>query len=89
MDTTGFEAKLSADGYTETETMTMPPRPANGMHSHHFAVRGVVLDGAFIVTQEGAPVTYRPGDVFAVAEGHPHCEEVGPDGARVLIGRKY
>ena len=89
MDTHAFEAKLSADGYTEIETKTYDPRPANGEHGHHFSVRGLVLDGAFIVTQENKPVTYRPGDTFAVAAGDLHCEEIGPEGARILVGRKY
>ena len=30
MDITAFEAKLKADGYSEIETVTYAPRPANG-----------------------------------------------------------
>lgn len=89
MDETEFEARLRADGYTEIESKSLDPRPANGEHGHHFSVRGLVLAGAFTVTQDNQPVTHRPGDVFAVAAGHLHCEEVGPDGARILVGRKY
>ena len=89
MDATKFEAQLRTEGYTEIETKTIEARPANGEHGHHFAVRGLVLDGAFIVHMDGHPTTYRPGDIFAVAQAHPHCEETGPDGARVLFGRKY
>lgn len=89
MDETEFEAKLKADGYLEIETKSYAPSPANGEHGHHFAIRGLVLDGAFIVTHDNQPVTYRPGDIFAVAEGDLHCEEIGPQGARVLVGRKY
>ena len=89
MDTDIFEAKLKADGYTEIETKTLEPRPANGEHGHHFSVRGLVLDGAFIVIRDQKPITYRTGEVFAVPEGCLHCEEIGPEGARVLIGRKY
>ena len=89
MDTAQFEANLKADGYTEIETKEHAPRPANGEHGHHFSVRGLVLDGTFIVTQGGREVAYRTGDVFAVPEGELHCEEIGPQGTRILVGRKY
>jgi hypothetical protein len=32
---------------------------------------------------------YGPGKVFAVAQDHPHDESIGPQGARVLVGRKF
>ena len=89
MDITAFEAKLKADGYSEIETVTYAPRPANGEHGHHFAVRGLVLDGTFIVAQHNDPVPYGPGESFSVAEGELHTEAIGPKGARVLNGRKF
>jgi quercetin dioxygenase-like cupin family protein len=89
MDTQTFENQLRADGYTEIEIKRFEPRPANGEHGHHFDVRGLVLDGAFIVIEDDKAVTYRPGDTFAVPNGRLHCEEIGPEGARVLIGRKF
>jgi quercetin dioxygenase-like cupin family protein len=84
-----FQAGLKADGFTEIEAKSYPERPANGEHGHHFSVRGLVLEGAFTVSRNNKPVTYRPGDTFAVAEGELHFEEIGPEGARVLTGRKY
>ena len=60
----------------------------NEPHGHDFAVRGLVLEGAFTVLQGNQSVTYRPGQVFAV-EGVAHSEEIGPEGACVLVGRKY
>jgi quercetin dioxygenase-like cupin family protein len=89
MDTRSFEASLKVDGYKEIETKTYAPAPANGEHGHHFSVRGLVLDGAFTVIRGQTAVTYRPGQVFAVEEGALHSEEIGPAGARVLVGRKY
>ena len=41
-----------------------------------------------MVVQGNQSVTYRPGQVFAV-EGVAHSEEIGPEGACVLVGRKY
>ena len=89
MDTQLFEAQLKAAGYTDIETKAYEPKPANGEHAHHFGVRGLVLDGAFIVIQSNQPVTDGPGEIFTVPAGDLHCEEIGPAGAKVLLGRKY
>jgi quercetin dioxygenase-like cupin family protein len=89
MNEIAFEAKLKADGYTEIESQTLEPRPAKGEHGHPFSIRGLVLAGTFIVNQDDQHTVYRPGDVFAVAQGHPHDESVGPEGARILVGRKF
>ena len=84
-----FEAQLKADGYTEIETQNLDPRPGKGRHRHLFAIRGLILSGTFIVTRDGEPVTFAPGQVFDVAYGELHDESIGPGGARVLVGRKY
>jgi len=84
-----FEAELKSAGYVEIETKALDPRPANNGHVHYYDIRGLVLDGIFIVKQDEKPVTYRAGDVFAVAAGRSHTEEIGPQGARILVGRKY
>ena len=84
-----FEAQLKADGYTEIETQNLDPRPGKGRHRHLFAVRGFVLSGTFIVTRDSAPVTFGPGQVFAVAHGELHDESIGEHGARVLVGRRF
>ncbi len=84
-----FETRLKEDGYVEIEAKFLPPRPVNDEHGHPFAVRGLVLSGAFTVTQHNLTKTYRPGEVFSVAAGLDHSEEIGPDGAEVVVGRKY
>lgn len=89
MDEKEFDAGLRQDGYTDIQTKTLTPRPANTEHGHDYAVRGLVLDGVFIVSQNGQATTYRPGDVFSVAAGCEHTEEIGAEGARVLVGLKY
>jgi quercetin dioxygenase-like cupin family protein len=89
MDQGEFEQQLKADGYQEIELQELGPRPGKGRHRHHFAVRGLVLSGTFFVRQTGDPVAYGPGQIFAVADGELHDESVGPDGARVLVGRKF
>jgi quercetin dioxygenase-like cupin family protein len=89
MNQIDFEANLKADGYTEIETQDLAPRPAKGEHGHPFAIRGLVLSGTFIIAQDSQRTVYKPGEVFAVDQGHPHDESIGPDGARVLVGRKF
>jgi len=84
-----FEACLKEDGYTEIEAKVLQPRPVNEEHGHPFAVRGLVLSGAFTVTQRNVAKTYGAGEIFSVAAGQDHSEEVGPDGAEVMVGRKY
>jgi quercetin dioxygenase-like cupin family protein len=88
MNESEFEAQLKADGYSEIETQNLQPRTAKGQHGHPFAIRGLVLDGTFIVTQDDRRTVYGPGEVFAVAQGYPHDESIGPEGARILVGRK-
>ena len=84
-----FEAQLRKDGYTEIEAKSLQPGPANDHHGHPFAVRGLVLAGAFTVSQNNSSKTYCAGDIFSVAADHEHSEEVGRDGAEVVVGRKY
>ncbi len=84
-----FEAQLRADGYSEIETQDLATRAPRGEHGHGFAIRGLVLAGTFIVTQDQQRTVYGPGQVFAVADGHPHDESIGAEGARVLVGRKF
>jgi quercetin dioxygenase-like cupin family protein len=89
MRQTDFETELKSAGYVEIETKAIEPRPANAAHAHDYDIRGLVLDGIFTVAQDNKPVTYRAGDVFFVVAGTSHTEEIGPDGAKILVGRKY
>jgi quercetin dioxygenase-like cupin family protein len=84
-----FEAQLKSDGYADLEAKTLDPRPSNTEHAHDYDIRGPVLDGVFTVWQADQPVSYRAGQVFAVPAGKKHSEEIGPEGARILVARKY
>lgn len=89
MNIAEFQQKLQRDGYQEIMDRNLDPRPANGDHGHEFSVRGLVIAGEFIVTRDGTARSYRAGDVFEVAADTLHNEAVGPEGARILTGRKY
>jgi quercetin dioxygenase-like cupin family protein len=84
-----FEAELKAKGFVEIEHKAIDPRPVNHGHTHDYDIRGLVLDGVFIVNQGDAPVTYRAGDIFFVPAGRSHTEEIGAPGAMIVVGRKY
>lgn len=88
MDQTAFEAELTSAGYTQVEIKALDPRPANVEHVHDYDIRGLVLDGVFIVRQGDRLATFRTGEVFNVPAGTKHSEEIGSHGARVLVGRK-
>ena len=84
-----FAAELRSSGYTQIESKALDPRPGNIEHVHDYDIRGMVLDGVFIINQDDQSVTYRAGEVFAVQAGKRHSEEIGPQGAHILVGRKY
>ena len=84
-----FAAELRSGGYTQIESKALDPKPGNVEHVHDYDIRGMVLDGVFVVTQGDQSVTYLTGDIFAVPAGKRHSEEIGPHGARILVGRKY
>ena len=89
MDQNIFRANLISDGYTQIETNNLDCRPVNGEHIHDHDIRGLVLHGKFIVWRDNQPLSYEAGEVFTVPEGTKHAEQVGPQGAQVLIGRKW
>lgn len=88
MTDTPFATALAAEHYTDIETRTLPPRPANVEHGHAFAVKGMVLEGVFTVIANEQATAFRQGEIFAVPANVLHQEEVGPDGAVICIGRK-
>ena len=83
-----FEHALRHAGFAEVETKTLPPGLANTAHAHAFEVRALVLDGDITLTADGERRTYGPGDVFSMAAGREHAEQVGEAGVRYLVGRK-
>ena len=84
-----FEAALKSAGFVEIESKSLDPKPVNHGHTHDYDIRGLVLSGVFIVNQDEAPVTYRAGEIFDVPAGKRHTEEIGAEGAKIVVGRKY
>lgn len=87
MDRETFEADLLREGYTATEGRK-DPSPPTPMHTHEFEARLFVLDGAFTLTLEDGPHTYRRGESFSVPAGTLHAESYGPDGCAYIAGKR-
>lgn len=87
MNQAAFEAQLRRDGF-EVEVKQSPGGIRNDPHTHDFEVRALVLEGEITLTCGGAATTYRPGDVFRMAAGMPHSEEI-PAHYRSVVGRRH
>ena len=84
-----FVAGLQADGFGEIETRSLPAGHSTAEHGHHFSVRAKVLEGALTLTVDGLSRRYGPGEVFTMDADRLHAEDIGADGVRYLVGRKY
>jgi quercetin dioxygenase-like cupin family protein len=87
IDTSAFEAELTAEGY-EVSTKSMEPSMELDDHTHDFSVRLLVTGGEIAVTVNGEVSRCGAGDQFMLAAGRVHSEVVGPDGVTFIVGRK-
>lgn len=88
MDITSFESSLRSDGYQDVESKAMAAGTSTPEHSHPFDVRALVIEGQITLSASGASKTYAKGDVFDMAAGCRHSEEIGTDGVRYVVGRR-
>lgn len=88
MDIASLETALRSDGFENIGTKQLPAAGRNTEHAHPFDVRALVVDGQISLSVAGEVRTYRQGDVFTMAAGCGHVEEVGAEGVRYLIGRR-
>jgi quercetin dioxygenase-like cupin family protein len=88
MDTAEFESTLGRDGFNEIQTKTLPAGYSVTEHHHPFDVRALVIAGEIVLTVDGVQHAYREGDVFVMAAGREHRENVGPAGVRYVVGRR-
>jgi quercetin dioxygenase-like cupin family protein len=88
MDRARFAAGLAADGYLGPLDRRMEAGQVTPLHTHPFDARLLVLEGEFVLEQQGNTLRHGPGAVFEVPAGAPHAEACGPDGATYLVGRR-
>ena len=87
MNAEQFTQELQRDGF-EMSTRSMEANKHNGLHSHPFEVRAVMLSGELTLRYEGITQMCRTGDVFSMRAGCEHEEQFGPEGATYLVGRR-
>lgn len=83
-----FEAELKSKRFTEIESRTIDPRPVNHGHTHDYDIRAMVLRRRHCEPGREARDLSRRRD-FDVPAGRSHTEEIGAEGARIVVGRKY
>ncbi|MES3011212.1 MAG: cupin domain-containing protein [Pseudomonadota bacterium] len=57
-------------------------------HSHPFAAKATVVQGEMWLTVNGETQHLLPGDGFELAQGVPHSERYGTDGATYWVARR-
>ena len=87
MDTSAFEAELLREGYKPVNTTRQAGETLEA-HAHGFDAKLLIVEGEITITRGGVPQTFRVGEVCTVPAGEPHEEHVGPQGARILAGRR-
>lgn len=86
IETSEFEAKLSAQGYTIVRRSVAPLEGLDD-HEHDYGVWGLVTEGAFTITVDGQTRSYPAGTEFRLEAGCSHSEAAGPSGASLVVGR--
>jgi mannose-6-phosphate isomerase-like protein (cupin superfamily) len=88
MDTSEFEKSRRAEGFSDFELQSLPNTYATTPHVHPFDVAAFVTKGEITLTCQGQAQTYRPGEIFTMAQGTQHFERVGADGVEYFAGKR-
>ena len=88
METSEFEALLRAEEY-DVLVRKLDADIVVPEHEHAWDVHALILEGEFTITTETGNTTHRAGDTFRLAAGVRHRERHGPDGVRLLLGRRH
>ena len=67
---------------------TWEPGTVNDSHAHDLSARLLCLEGGMEVSTPDGTQRCQPGDTIAVTTGVVHREVVGPEGVRLLVGRR-
>ena len=89
MDPEKFAQQLTAEGFDEVVTLSLPAKKHLAEHSHAFGVKALVTAGEVTLGIGGQLTTYRVGDVFTLARSCEHSERYGDNGVSYVVGRKH
>ena len=84
-----FRRQLRKQGYGKPETQEFEINYSCKLHAHEFSVFALVEEGEFIFRTEKNNEVFRPGDTCSVTAGTMHAEGSGPDGAKIIFGKKF
>ena len=83
-----FRRQLHNQGYSKPETQEFEKNYSCKIHAHEFSVFALVEEGEFILRTEKNNEVFHPGDTCSVTAGTMHAEGSGPDGAKIIFGKK-
>lgn len=83
-----FQADALADGFDEALERRWEPLAVLATHTHPFAAKATVVQGEMWLTVGDVTRHLRPGDGFELAQGEPHAERYGAEGATYWVARR-
>ena len=83
-----FEAEARGAGFDEALVREWAPDTVLDTHTHPFDADAVVTAGEMWLTCEGSTRHLLPGGTFSIANGTPHAERYGPQGAVYWVARR-
>ena len=89
MNRENFTQSLANEAFNEVLEKSLAADDHNAAHSHPFDVRALVTQGDITLTVDGVQTQYCEGEIFTMAAGCSHAENVGPSGVTYLVGRRY
>jgi quercetin dioxygenase-like cupin family protein len=84
---TSSQTSGATDEWSNATTKQIAPSTVVHDHSHPFNVQAIVTAGDITLTVQGEARTYRLGDVFTMAAGCVHHEQIGLDGVEYRVVR--
>ena len=87
MNAAEFRASLEADGYTVSE-VAWGAGVVNDTHTHAFDAKLMCIEGSVAISCGDEERACSTGDWMTMSAGVPHKEVVGPEGVKLLVGRK-
>jgi quercetin dioxygenase-like cupin family protein len=83
-----FSASARAQGFDEIVERQWKPDTALDTHTHHFAVKALVVQGEMWLRIGDDTRHLLPGDTFQLDREAPHAERYGKDGATYWAARR-
>ena len=83
-----FRASKLAAGADEVVERRWAPGQIVDTHTHPFDADALVTEGEMWLTCGGETRHLRAGDMFQIAQGAPHAERYGPQGAAYWVARR-